>query len=66
MTLELHNNRPFGMGFSTQNWPKTRHYVLRFGRRESRVIVFNDACVSPLVVAAFLVSGLIASSQSCQ
>lgn len=66
MTLELHKDRPFGLGLSVQNWPKARHYILRCGRRESRVIVRVDARVSLIAVAAFLVSGLIATLKSWQ
>ncbi len=59
MQLEI-IHRGWSVGFTKEAWPLTRHYIVRLGKTEARVIVPKDRPdVSALAVIALLASGLI-------
>lgn len=57
MILEI-SRRKFGIGFSMQDWPKARHYIVRLGVREARVIVCEDQGPRAIGIAALLFAGI--------
>lgn len=50
MILEI-RRRAFAVGLLTQRWPKARHFVVRLGGVESRLIVPNDVTLTPAALA---------------
>ena len=55
--LEI-RRRQFAVGFERRDWPKTRHYIVRAGFIESRLIVDKAAPMGGLSVALTVLVGL--------
>jgi len=58
MHLESRRLPSFGIGFRSQRWPRSRHFIVTLGNRESRVIAEDGTSPSVVSIAALLVSGL--------
>lgn len=59
MLLESRIRPVRSLGYQRQQWPAASHYVIRFGRREARVIVENGESVPIVGLVAMLVAGLV-------
>lgn len=57
MILEV-RNRPAGLGYQRQRWPKATHHIVRLGNREVRVIVTLDETANPAGLIALIIAGI--------